>query len=62
MRMAHHRCSHFYIFLTKIPKAGVELNEAESLFRMLLSGVPQGSILVPIHFNIFLNELLPFVT
>ena len=33
-----------------------------SSFRILLSGVPRGSIVGPILFNVFLNELFLFVT
>ena len=43
-------------------KLGVNLRNTESWFRILLSSVPQGSIIGSILFNIFLNGLFLFVT
>ena len=42
-------------------KQGVKINDTESLFKILLSGVPQGSILGSILLNIFINDLLFFI-
>ena len=39
----------------------MKINDTENLFKILLSGVPQGSILGLILFNIFINGLLFFI-
>ena len=46
----------FYSYL-KRRKQSVKINNTHSAFQVLLSGVPQGSILGSILFNIFINDL-----
>ena len=41
----------------KRKKQGVKQNSTESVFQILLSGIPQGSKLGPILLNILINDL-----
>ena len=51
----------FYSYL-KRRKRNIRINNTHSIFQILLSGVFQGSMLGPILFNLFINDLLLWIS
>ena len=51
----------FFYSNIKSRKQSVKINNTHSVFQVLLSGFLQGSILGPILFNIFINDLFCWV-
>ena len=51
----------FFYSSLKRRKQCVNVNNIQSIFQALLSGVPQGLILRPLLFNILINDLVGFI-
>ena len=52
----------WFLLGIKRRKQNVKINNTNSVFQVLLSGVPQASILGPLLCNIFINDLYLWIT
>ena len=50
------------LFYSYLKRQKVKINNTHSVFQVLLSGAPQGSILDPLLFNILINDLYLWIT
>ena len=51
----------FFFSYLKRQKQSVQINNIYSTFQLILSGVLHGSILSPILFNLFINDLFMYI-
>ena len=55
------KVSRVVLLLLKRRKQCLNVNNIQSNFKTLVSGVPQGSILEPLLLNVFINDLTVFI-